>query len=46
MLLKPGKTLPAVMGDDGAFPYLLKMPGGEVVAAWEQQGAIAVRILR
>ena len=46
MLLEPGKTVPAVMDDDGAFPYLLKMPGGEVVAAWEQQGAIVVRILR
>ena len=25
MLLEPGKTVPAVMDDNGAFPYLLKM---------------------
>ena len=46
MLLEPGKTEPVVLDDDGAFPYLLKMPGGEVIAAWEQHGTIKVRNLR
>jgi hypothetical protein len=39
--LVPGKTEPILLAPQGAFPQLIAVPGGPVVAAWEDHGQIA-----
>ena len=34
------------LSDAGAFPSLASLPGGDVLAAWEERGAIQIRRLR
>ena len=40
MVKVPGAAEPVRLDDDGAFPQLLALPGGEVLAAWERKGEI------
>jgi hypothetical protein len=39
----PVSGAPERLSDDGAFPALLSLPDGAVLAAWEENGAIATR---
>jgi len=41
----PGSTTPTRLSESGAFAALLTLPDGAVLAAWEQDGAIATRRL-
>ncbi len=42
----PGKSEPVRVSFRGAFPNLLAVPGGFVLAAWEEEGAIVIRSLQ
>jgi hypothetical protein len=44
-LLEPGAALPRTLSENGAFPSILSLPDGAVLAAWEENGAIATRRL-
>jgi len=37
----PGSAANAHIADSGAFPAILALPGGSVLAAWEENGSIA-----
>jgi len=37
----PGGAAPVRLAEDGAFPVLLALPDGAVLAAWEENGSIA-----
>jgi hypothetical protein len=41
----PGATEPVTLAPQGAFPQLVAVPGGPVIAAWEDHGQIAWRTL-
>ena len=41
----PGATAPTHLSDAGAFPALLALPDGSILAAWEENGSIATRRL-
>jgi hypothetical protein len=41
----PGAAAPVRLAGDGAFPALLAMPDGAVLAAWEENGSIATHRL-
>jgi hypothetical protein len=43
--LLPGATTPTRLSESGAFPTLLTLPDGTVLAAWEQEGTIATKRL-
>lgn len=42
----PGKAEPSRVSFNGAYPQLTVLPGGLVMAAWEQNGAIVVRSIQ
>ena len=39
----PGKSQPIDLGAKGSFPAIAALPGGAAIAAWEQDGEIAIR---
>jgi hypothetical protein len=39
----PGKPEPIVVAEQGAFPQLIAVPGGPVLAAWEDKGRIMIQ---
>ncbi len=41
----PGASAPVRLSDAGAFPALLALPDGAILAAWEQDGTIATKRL-
>jgi hypothetical protein len=41
----PGSAAPVRLAESGAFPALLTLPDGVVLAAWEQDGTIATKRL-
>jgi hypothetical protein len=41
----PGGSKPVTLADDGAYVQLAALPNGDVVAAWESHGSIAIRLL-
>ena len=41
----PGASRPAKLSEKGAFPALTKLADGSVLAAWEEDGAIATQPL-
>ena len=41
----PGSAAPRHISDAGAFPALLALPDGSILAAWEENGSIATRRL-
>ena len=41
----PGATAPTRLSDAGAFPALVTLPDGSILAAWEENGSIATRRL-
>jgi hypothetical protein len=41
----PGAKAPTHLSDSGAFPALLTLPDGAILAAWEENGSIATRRL-
>ena len=41
----PGKPAPVVLAAEGAYPQLVAVPKGPVLAAWESKGSIQVRVL-
>ena len=41
----PGGGKPITLADDGAYVQLAALPNGDVVAAWESHGSIAIRLL-
>jgi hypothetical protein len=43
--LLPGSSTPAQISDTGAFPAIVALPDGAMLAAWEENGAIATRRL-
>jgi hypothetical protein len=45
LLRTPGRNEPAVLDEKGVFVQLAAAPEGEVVAAWERNGAVVVRLL-
>jgi hypothetical protein len=44
-VMRAGASAPERLSEDGAFPALLTLPDGAVLAAWEENGAIATRRL-
>jgi hypothetical protein len=42
-LLAPGAAAPQRISESGAFPSLIALPDGAVLAAWEENGGIATR---
>jgi hypothetical protein len=44
-LLEPGATAARILSENGAFPTIVALPGGSLLAAWEENGAIATRRL-
>jgi hypothetical protein len=44
--LLPSASQPARLSDDGAFPSIVALHNGRVIAAWEENGSIAIRKLR
>src|SRR5262249_45438502 len=42
-VMRPGATTPEHLSDDGGFPALLTMPDGAILAAWEENGALATK---
>ncbi len=42
----PGRPEPSRVSFEGAFPQLAATPGGLVLAAWEEKGAITVRAVQ
>ena len=45
-LQEPGKKKPVTLSSNGSYPALVTLPNGSVLAAWEQDGAIATRVDR
>lgn len=43
LLAEPGAASPQVLAESGAFPNLLALPDGAVLAAWEDGGAIGTK---
>lgn len=43
--LLPGERTPRRLSEEGAFPSLVTLPDGSVLAAWEENGSIATRRL-
>ncbi|MBZ5625513.1 MAG: glycoside hydrolase [Acidobacteriia bacterium] len=41
----PGSAAPTHLSDAGAFPSILALPDGSILAAWEETGSIATRRL-
>ena len=41
-VMGPGQTEATTVDSDAAFPAMVTLPGGAVVLAWEQRGAIVV----
>ena len=41
----PGSAAPAHLADGGAFPAIITLPDGSMLAAWEENGSIATRRL-
>jgi hypothetical protein len=41
----PGSTTPVQLSEAGAFPAVIALPDGAVLAAWEENGAITTRRL-
>jgi len=41
----PGSAGPERLSEDGGFPSVVALPGGGVLAAWEENGTIAIRRL-
>jgi len=41
----PASSQPVTVADHGAFPHLLALPNGKVLAAWEDAGKITVQPL-
>jgi hypothetical protein len=39
----PGKSDPTRISFEGGYPQLAALPGGLVLAAWEEKGAVVVR---
>jgi hypothetical protein len=44
-LISPTKQAPATLSNEGAYPQLLALPDGKVLAAWEAKGALAIEVL-
>lgn len=44
-LISPGKEDPATLSSEGAYPQLLPLPSGKVLATWEAKGTLAVEVL-
>ena len=42
----PGKPEAILLDADGAYPQLLALPGGGILAAWERKGTIQFQTLR
>jgi hypothetical protein len=42
-LLEPGAASARTIAENGAFPAIVALPDGSVLAAWEEDGAIATR---
>jgi hypothetical protein len=42
----PGKPEPILLDAEGAYPQLLALPGGGMLAAWERKGTIQFQTLR
>jgi BNR repeat-like domain len=42
-LLEPGAAAAQTISESGAFPSILTLPGGALLASWEEDGAIATR---
>jgi hypothetical protein len=45
LLAKPGSDTPETLDDAGAFPSVVALGDGSVLAAWESNGAIAIRTI-
>jgi hypothetical protein len=43
--LAPGATVPQQLSENGAFPSIVALPDGSMLAAWEENGAIATTVL-
>ncbi len=43
LFTEPGAASPQVLAENGAFPNLVALPDGAVLAAWEEGGAIATK---
>ena len=43
---RPGEKEPLCLSPTGSFPALTSLPNGAVLAAWEQEGAIKLKIVR
>jgi hypothetical protein len=43
--LLPGASAPTRLSETGAFPAILALPDGAILAAWEENGAISTRRL-
>ncbi|HSU66298.1 MAG TPA: hypothetical protein VLJ39_05485, partial [Tepidisphaeraceae bacterium] len=41
----PGASTPVQLSETGAFPAILALPDGAILAAWEENGTIATRRL-
>jgi BNR/Asp-box repeat len=41
--MPPGASAPVHLADHGAFPSIVALPDGAMLAAWEENGAIATR---
>jgi len=44
--LVPGSSKPERLSEDGAFPAIVALLGGGALAAWEENGGIAIRRLQ
>jgi BNR/Asp-box repeat len=44
--LAPGANAPQRLSENGAFPAIVALPDGTMLAAWEEDGAIATATLR
>jgi hypothetical protein len=42
-VLEPGAASPHALAENGTFPSLVALPDGTVLAAWEENGAIATK---
>lgn len=43
-LLHPGDASPEILDNDAAYPSMVALPGGSVAFAWEQGGAVTIRV--
>ena len=43
--LVPGSSTPTRLAEAGAFPAIIALPDGAMLAAWEENGAISTRRL-